>query len=390
MFLTPENLLKDLKILFSKASILIDPLKDPVKVSKLSGLTNTVFKIESRMLKYPLLLHVFSKDFKLFITHDFENDILIKLSEKNLYSKIYHFDECFRLSEFYEGNQISPEDLLNRSDILNGFLFRLSCIHELLTKEKKFLLNGACLDNLIDNSDFLLKINMEISERMEDMDTVNKKKIAEMFQKVFSKEIQNKFLEILREIKLIHIKNGLPIEFLYSFCHNDLNNTNIIIQNQKNPLSLRIIDYEYSSYNYLSYEFANLFNEMAMDYSYSDPPYFFYNKSKYPDKQFRMNLIGIYMFYRRSWVESNFVGNKLAENFDKDLFKNTRDKEIEAFCQENFQIIDSFEKMTSLSLVFSHYFWMMIAGLSLNKKDIGLDLFEYILMRFEFINELLI
>ena len=78
-----------------------------------------------------------------------------------------------------------------------------------------------------------------------------------------------------------------------------------------------------------------------------------------------------------------------SENFDKDLFKNTGDKEIEVFCQENFQIIDSFEKMTSLSLIFSHYFWMMIAGLSLNKKDIGLDLSEYILMRFEFINELL-
>ena len=50
------------------------------------------------------------------------------------------------------------------------------------------------------------------------------------------------------------------------FCHNDLNNTNIFFNHDKKKLYF--IDYEYSDWNYLGYEFANFFNEISTNYNY--------------------------------------------------------------------------------------------------------------------------
>lgn len=37
-------------------------------------------------------------------------------------------------------------------------------------------------------------------------------------------------------------------------CHNDLNNLNIMVSNQKR---IYLIDYEYSKYNHVAYDLAN-------------------------------------------------------------------------------------------------------------------------------------
>ena len=50
------------------------------------------------------------------------------------------------------------------------------------------------------------------------------------------------------------------------FCHNDLNNTNILFNHEKKTLCL--IDYEYADWNFLGFEFANFFNEISTNYNY--------------------------------------------------------------------------------------------------------------------------
>lgn len=85
------------------------------------------------------------------------------------------------------------------------------------------------------------------------------------------------------------------------FCHNDLQEGNILIKNNAlpsnsadvaadrydrlNASSLIIIDYEYCAYNYRSYEIANHFIEWIFDYSVPDFPYFSLLPDQYPSEE---------------------------------------------------------------------------------------------------------
>jgi len=52
-------------------------------------------------------------------------------------------------------------------------------------------------------------------------------------------------------------------------------------------------------------------------------------------------------------------------------------------------VIKGLEEGTFYASVFSHYFWFIVAGLSLNMKDLGIDLYEYIIMRYEILKKTL-
>lgn len=54
------------------------------------------------------------------------------------------------------------------------------------------------------------------------------------------------------------------------FCHNDLNNLNIVMLNEE----VKFIDFEYCRNNYLAYDIADFLIECAIDYSVKEPPYF--------------------------------------------------------------------------------------------------------------------
>jgi len=74
-------------------------------------------------------------------------------------------------------------------------------------------------------------------------------------------------------------------EFLLSvkspvvFCHNDLQEGNILrrMDNRESRVShpeLVVIDFEFCSYNYRGFDFANHMCEWLYDYSNENPPYF--------------------------------------------------------------------------------------------------------------------
>lgn len=87
------------------------------------------------------------------------------------------------------------------------------------------------------------------------------------------------------------------------FCHNDLQEGNILLRNQTNVEdekrnlsnmsnevdyerltsdSLVIIDFEYCSYNYRGFDFANHFCEWVFDYTNEEPPFFYEVESNRP------------------------------------------------------------------------------------------------------------
>ena len=59
---------------------------------------------------------------------------------------------------------------------------------------------------------------------------------------------------------------------------------------------LVIIDYEYSSYNYRAFDFANHFHEWMFDYTNKSYPFYFLDKDKFPSKEQRVSWVHRYTY----------------------------------------------------------------------------------------------
>lgn len=59
------------------------------------------------------------------------------------------------------------------------------------------------------------------------------------------------------------------------FCHNDMQEGNILLRQNSLKRELVIIDFEYCSYNYRGFDLANHFVEWQYDYTAKDYPFYY-------------------------------------------------------------------------------------------------------------------
>lgn len=69
------------------------------------------------------------------------------------------------------------------------------------------------------------------------------------------------------------------------FCHNDLQEGNILLREDCEEPSLVLIDFEYCSYNYRGFDLANHFIEWMYDYTAKESPNFSVHRDQYPSSQ---------------------------------------------------------------------------------------------------------
>lgn len=151
---------------------------------------------------------------------------------------------------------------------------------------------------------------------------------------------------IEKEISLLEKK--LPGNHLHiGFCHNDLQYGNIMIDEETSLIT--IIDYEYASYNPVTYDIANHFCEMAADYHTETPHILDY--SKYPSLEKRQRFLRIYLGH---------AGDQ------------PNDLELEVLVQD-------VEKYT----LASHLLWGLWGIISEHVNEIDFNYMEYARQRFE-------
>ncbi|KAL0130845.1 hypothetical protein PUN28_002450 [Cardiocondyla obscurior] len=80
-----------------------------------------------------------------------------------------------------------------------------------------------------------------------------------------------------------------------TFCHNDMQEGNILLlQNTRKP-KLVLIDFEYCSYNYRGFDIANHFAEWQYDYTAPEYPFFHERPAAGPTKEQKLNFIRAYL-----------------------------------------------------------------------------------------------
>ncbi|KAI4502701.1 hypothetical protein M0802_001745 [Mischocyttarus mexicanus] len=79
------------------------------------------------------------------------------------------------------------------------------------------------------------------------------------------------------------------------FCHNDMQEGNILLRQNSRKTELVVIDFEYCSYNYRGFDIANHFIEWQYDYTAGNYPFFHERSGSGPTKEQKLNFIKSYL-----------------------------------------------------------------------------------------------
>ncbi|XP_015787750.1 choline/ethanolamine kinase [Tetranychus urticae] len=220
-----------------------------------------------------------------------ESVIFMMLSERKLGPKLYGIFPEGRLEEYIPAQALTCEQL--RDPVISATIaHKLSHVHQLdvpINKEPTWLFDTIHLW----------------------LDSIHKIDV-----KMIKKDYQNLVKELIEfpyEEEITWLRNFLSsIESPVVFCHNDLQEGNILLPTKqtksrlssgsKNQLTksllepnLIFIDFEYCAYNYRGHDIANHFNEWTMDYSAPEFPHFYYNPQDYPSETQRRFFVKEYI-----------------------------------------------------------------------------------------------
>lgn len=109
------------------------------------------------------------------------------------------------------------------------------------------------------------------------------------------------------------------------FCHNDLHEGNMLYINDGNgsKTDIKLIDFDYSSYNYRGYDIANHFNEFIYEYTLGDDcgDGFIVNSDDYPSlhqqELFATEYIATLDSFRKKSMEADYDSKKFAKVISK-------------------------------------------------------------------------
>ncbi|KAJ8392291.1 hypothetical protein AAFF_G00076550 [Aldrovandia affinis] len=112
--------------------------------------------------------------------------------------------------------------------------------------------------------------------------------------KKFNKLMKYNLQAELENLRTLLAETPSPVVF----CHNDVQEGNILMLNDRDPSSaemLMLIDFEYSSYNYRGFDFGNHFCEWVYDYTYDQWPFYKANVDNYPNREQQLHFIRNYL-----------------------------------------------------------------------------------------------
>lgn len=166
-------------------------------------------------------------------------------------------------------------------------------------------------------------------------------------------EILNRFDldDSLRYVRQVAENSNSPV----LFCHNDVQPGNLLVKTCESldVAKIKVIDFEYSCYNYRGFDIGNHFCEWVNDYNYPHYPYFIGDMSRYPSHDEKV-------FFVRTYLQAFEETESVTE------------EEIE-------KVIIEADRLSLLS----HFFWAMFSILQSYKSTIDFGYLEYALYRLE-------
>ncbi|KAI6176974.1 hypothetical protein M3Y97_00856800 [Aphelenchoides bicaudatus] len=206
------------------------------------------------------------------------------LSERNMGPKLYGVFDEGRIEEFIESRPLTTEEL-SKHEVCAEVAKLLARVHQLKIP-------------ILKRPEYLHKAFDRWNKQL--LKTVGKDhrfKVSDQFRDLMPNELSCEDLEKeVQYLKSQMAKSKSPV----TFSHNDLQENNILLPNQKkrkdsNELGLVFIDFEYASFNYRGFDFGNHFVEYTLCYDVDEPPYYKVMPERFPDHEQMLKFMRNYL-----------------------------------------------------------------------------------------------
>ncbi|XP_058799024.1 choline/ethanolamine kinase isoform X2 [Phymastichus coffea] len=205
-----------------------------------------------------------------------ESVIFTLLSERRLGPKLHGIFPGGRIEEYIPARPLLTKELADPS-LSNMIAEKMAQIHSMqvpISKEPTWLW---------DTMDKWLDTATDILENIEDIDSRQLDNVSFIKSIDLDEEI-SWFRTLVKQQKY-------PVVF----CHNDMQEGNILMRQNSAKSELVVIDFEYCSYNYRGFDVANHFCEWQYDYTNKNYPFFSERSSCGPTKEQKLNFIRSYL-----------------------------------------------------------------------------------------------
>ncbi|XP_014474051.1 PREDICTED: choline/ethanolamine kinase isoform X2 [Dinoponera quadriceps] len=205
-----------------------------------------------------------------------ESVIFTLLSERKLGPKLHGVFPGGRIEEYIPARPLLTKELADPTLSLM-IAEKLGQIHMMqipISKEPTWLW---------DTMNKWLNSATDILENTEDMDVRYSDNVSAI-----------KCIDLEHEIKWFKslvLQHKQPVVF----CHNDMQEGNILIRENTRKPEIVVIDFEYCSYNYRGFDIANHFAEWQYDYTVPDYPFFRERLTAGPTKEQKLDFIRAYL-----------------------------------------------------------------------------------------------
>lgn len=266
-----------------------------------------------------------------------ESVVFSLLAERNVGPKLYGVFPDGRLEEFIQSRTLETADIW-KPDLSRKIARKLADLHKLSLPIEK-------------SPTYLIEAMERWISKLIEIDSSLSMNIGADYPDITCQFLQNELDMINQSMQLSNSR--------IVFCHNDLQEGNILMscaENDNNKVAdkMVIIDYEYASYNYRGFDFANHFCEWIFEYTAQSEQGFLFYPEKFPNEKEQRNFFRAYL-----------------EKFNSNSCEMIEESTVEKIVKE-----------TAIFVPVSHFFWALWALVQHHTAPIEFDFLAYSKLRF--------
>jgi len=339
--------------IMEKTSIFKNVRAEDIKVTRMEGWSNDVYKVESpthtivyKKIKQKGLSGIFTR---------YEEKIK-KIIKQNQFGPTPIFeDEDLVIEEYLEGVTLNAEDLHSHDTKLN--LMEPLALYSKMDYSKEELNKKIILSEMIEKG-LLDMVEREIDVLVST--PYISRSLISLARKLVKEIKEDEYLERLLE------KHNTTTELI--LCHNDFYHLNII--KQSNPGKIKIIDYEYSCVNPFGWDIANLITENVILYD-KDSENFVLRKEGFPSYDEVYEMVKAFTI--------RFKSNDIQEEGANYLAKLKAGK-YDTVCSQA-EIIEKTNNVYELSYILTTW-WLLWCILKLKDGSLEWPMQDYVTQKF--------
>lgn len=335
---------------------------EPVYMKALSNMT---YRVKCKVPgTQPILTKYFGKGFlDRLLDRKVDNEVSSTLGDLDIGPKVYFYsDEC-RIEQFLFSAEFTSEDMLDDSK-RKLLTYYISNFHRARIES---IPKGSLLSRCKSGSFPLMELAKEAAEKKQELfDEKEKQVVQEVLQLATPEEV-----EFLTKITA-DFEEDLVIS------HNDFLNGNILTL----PTGeLKLIDFEYASYNIKMYDIANFINESLFNYAIEKFPYFEYNGQLRDDDDTVRKMVKYYALFSKQDLQVSF--DEATELIENEKAADAELLTLYGSAEEVKKAIDDLMRQLHAGYLLSHAVWVLWAVTMCKNNNIQFGYLEFAKQRFD-------